>query len=259
MPIVVHPSSVVAPGARLGDDVAIGPFCQVGSDVELGNGCVLLGHSTILGPTVLGQNNRVYPFVTLGLDPQDKSYRGEHSELRIGDNNVFREQVTVHRGTEKGGGVTQIGNDNWLLVGAHVAHDCVIGSGVVLTNLTTLGGHVIVEDSVVCGGHVAIAPFVRLHRACFVAGGARVERDVPPFVIVQGDRARVRALNTVGLERLGLSEASRRALRKAFIKLFGRGTLLTESVQRVRSELGEDPAVRELLDFFARSPTNRSL
>jgi UDP-N-acetylglucosamine acyltransferase len=163
---------------------------------------------------------------------------------------VFREQVSVHRGTDKGGGATRIADRCLLMVGAHVAHDCSVGSDVVLTNLATLGGHVVVESSVVCGGHVAVAPFVHLGRGCFVAGGAKVERDVPPFMIAQGDRARVRALNRVGLERLGTPEPSRAALAEAFRLLWRSKEPLAVALERVHAQLGEEPLVAELVAFL---------
>ncbi len=238
MAINVHPSAVVDAQAMLGDGVCVGPFCYVGAGVELGAGTELVAHATVLGPARLGSGNRIFPYATLGAAPQDKSHQDEETRLEIGDDNVFREQVSVHRGTNKGTGVTRIGNGNWLLVGAHVAHDCQLGDGIVLTNLATLGGH------------VAVAPFVRLGRAAFLAGGACVERDVPPFVIAAGDRARVRGLNRVGLKRLGVPEGSQRALKKAFAMLFRRGVPLAVALPAVRQELGSEPLVLELVDFL---------
>lgn len=250
----IHPTACVEPGAELADGVVVGPFCYVGSAVRIGAGSQLLAHASVLGPAVLGRDNRIFPHATLGAEPQDKSFRGERTELCVGDGNVFREQVTVHRGTVKGGGVTRIGNRCLLMVGAHVAHDCMVADDVVLTNLTTLGGHVVVDANVVCGGHVAVAPFVRLGRGCFVAGGARVERDVPPFVIAQGDRARVRALNRVGLERLGAPEASRRALAAAFKRLYRAREPLATALAAVAADAA-DPLVLELVAFMqARLP-----
>lgn len=253
MAINVHPSAVVDAQAKLGDGVCVGPFCYVGAGVELGAGTELVAHATVLGPARLGSGNRVFPYATLGAAPQDKSHQDEETRLEIGDDNVFREQVSVHRGTNKGTGVTRIGNGNWLLVGAHVAHDCQLGDGIVLTNLATLGGHVAVADNVVCGGHVAVAPFVRLGRAAFLAGGACVERDVPPFVIAAGDRARVRGLNRVGLKRLGVPEGSQRVLKNAFAMLFRRGVPLAVALPAVRQELGSEPLVLELVDFLSHA------
>ncbi|MEZ4220556.1 MAG: acyl-ACP--UDP-N-acetylglucosamine O-acyltransferase [Polyangiaceae bacterium] len=250
----VHPTAVVAPKAELADDVSIGPFCYVGPGVTLGRGTCLLSHATVLGPTRMGEGNQVFPYATLGAAPQDKSHQGEPTRLEIGDRNVFREQVTVHRGTLKGSCLTRIGNDSWFLVASHVAHDCVVGDGVVLTNATALGGHVTVGDSAVCGGMVVIAPFCRIGRAAFIAGGACVERDVPPFVIAAGDRARVRALNTVGLTRLGVSPAARRALQRAFRLLYRGGIPLRVALAQLRAEPDPEPLVQELLTFLEACP-----
>ncbi|HVW25937.1 MAG TPA: acyl-ACP--UDP-N-acetylglucosamine O-acyltransferase [Polyangiaceae bacterium] len=247
----VHPSAVVDPGARLGDGVVIGPLCYVGAGVELGAGTELVAQATVLGPCRIGQENRVHPHATLGGPPQDRSFCGEPTELIVGDRNVFRESVTVHRGTTKGGGTTRIGSGCLVMVGAHVAHDCDVRDGVTLTNYTSLGGHVTVGDRAVIGGHVAIAPFVRVGELSFAAGGAMIERDVPPYVIVAGDRARVRALNRVGLRRGGVPEESERALDRAFRALFRSGEPIALAARAVESELGADPYVRRLLDAFA--------
>jgi UDP-N-acetylglucosamine acyltransferase len=249
----VHPTAVVESGAVLGENVRVGAHCYVAADVELGAGTELCSHVSVLGPTRIGKHNQVFPFATLGAAPQDRSYAGEPTELVIGENNVIREQVTIHRGTVKGGGVTRVGSGCLLMVGAHVAHDCSLEDGVVLTNLSTLGGHVRIESFAVCGGLAAIAPFVRLGRACFVSGGAMVERDVPPFVIASGDRARVRALNRVGLKRLGVPEASRHALKRAFCVLFRSGATLDSRLRSVELELAADPFVSELVRFLRQS------
>ncbi len=246
----IHPTAVVEPGALLADDVVVGPLCFVGAGVELGEGTELVAQATLLGPIRIGRSNRIYPHATLGAPPQDRSWQGEATRLEIGDDNVFREQVTVHRGTAKGGGVTRIGSRCLLMVGAHVAHDCDVGDDVVMTNLATLGGHVQVEPNAVLGGLVAVAPFVRLGRACFVAGGAKVERDVPPFTIAAGDRARVRGLNRVGLSRAGIPGRSQQALRRAYRIIWRSGQPLSLGIAAAQAELGEDPFVAELCAFL---------
>jgi UDP-N-acetylglucosamine acyltransferase len=247
----VHSTSVVDPGAELGDGVRIGPLCHVGAGVVLGEDTELVSHVTVLGPSRIGRRNRVYPQATLGAAPQDRSYRGESTTLLVGDDNEFRESVTVHRGTPKGGGVTRIGSGCLLMVGSHVAHDCTVGDGVTLANLTSLGGHVVVESRVVTGGHVAVAPFVHIGEIAFAAGGAMIERPVPPFVVVSGDRARVRGLNTVGLERAGVPDASRDALERAYRALFRKGTPMTVAVSEIDASLRGDPYVAKLLEFLS--------
>ncbi len=246
----IHPTAVVDPGAVLADGVRVGPFCYVAADVELGAKTELIAQATVLGPARLGANNRVYPGAVLGAPPQDRTYQGEPTRLEVGDDNLFREQVTVHRGTTKGDGTTRIGSRCLIMVGSHVAHDCVIDDDVVLVNLATLGGHVRVGAGAVVGGHAAIAPFVHLGRMCFLAGGAMVEDSVPPFVIVSGDRARVRALNRVGLQRNGVPESSTRALERAFRMLYRSGQPRALALAAARAELDDDPYVAELFAFL---------
>jgi UDP-N-acetylglucosamine acyltransferase len=249
----VHETAVVEAGAELHESVVVGPMCFVGSGVRLGPGTELVAHATVLGPSEFGSNNKIYPYATLGADPQDRSYRGEPTRLVVGEGCIFREQVTVHRGTQKGGGVTRIGDRCLLMVGAHVAHDCALGDDVVLTNLTTLGGHVEVGRGVVCGGHVAVAPYVRLGDYSFIAGGARVERDAPPYMILQGDRARVRGVNRVGLERGGIPATSRDALLRAYKLIYLRAPTVADGVVQARKELAGEPCVERLIAALSRA------
>lgn len=247
----VHPTAVVDPGAELGEGVHIGPLCHVGAGVVIGEDTELVAQATVLGPARLGRRNRVYPHATLGAAPQARSYRGESTKLLVGDDNEFRESVTVHRGTPKGGGVTRVGSGCLFMVGAHVAHDCAVGDSVTLANVTSLGGHVTVESRVVTGGHVAVAPFARIGEIAFAAGGAMIERSVPPFVIVSGDRARVRGLNTVGLERAGVPEPSRAALERVYRLLFRKGVPLTIALGEIDPAIRCDGYVAKFLEFFA--------
>jgi UDP-N-acetylglucosamine acyltransferase len=249
----VHSTAVVDARATLADDVVVGPLSVVGEDVVLGEGTELVAQATVLGPCRIGKGNRVYPHATLGASPQDRSFRNEQTTLVVGDDNVFRESVTVHRGTAKGGGVTRIGSGCLFMVGAHVAHDANVADGVTLANYTSLGGHVEVGERAVLGGHVAVAPFVRIGELSFAAGGAMIERNVPPFVIVSGDRARVRGLNRVGLERARVPERSREALLVAYRMLFGEKTPLAVGLRVVKSELGHDPYVSRLVDSMLAS------
>lgn len=254
MAVRVHETAVVAKSARLGEGVEIGPYAVVGEDVELGDGTRLIGHCVVSGPTRLGARNVVHPFAVIGAAPQDRSFAGEPTWLVAGDDNVFREHVTVHRGTAKDRGVTRIGDGALFLVGSHVAHDTTVGDRVTLTNGTLVGGHASLGANVVTGGGVAIAPFVRIGEVSFLAAGAMVERDVPPFVIAGGDRARVRALNLVGLRRTGTPDASRRALSRAFRMLFRSDEPRSLVLPVVRAELGHDPHVARLVDFLSAEP-----
>jgi UDP-N-acetylglucosamine acyltransferase len=251
--VEVHPSAHVSPRAKLADGVVVGPLSVVGDDVELGAGTRLLASAVVLGPTRVGEGNVVFPYAVIGAEPQDRSHAGQATSLEIGHRNVFREHVTVHRGTTKDRGMTTIGSDGLFMVGVHVAHDVVVGDAVTLANGTMLAGHVQLEDRVTAGGRAAIAPFVRVGEGAFVAAGAMVETDVPPFTIVAGDRARVRALNRVGLRRHGVPDGSRRALAKAFRVLFRHSVPRTESLRALESDVAQDPYVRKLIGFLERS------
>jgi UDP-N-acetylglucosamine acyltransferase len=246
----VHPTAVVDADAALGDGVVIGPFAVVEGDVAIGRGTIVDTHAVVRSGTRLGDENHVHPFAALGGAPQDKRYAGEPTRLEIGRGNVFREHVTAHRGTAQGGGVTRVGDGCLFMASVHIAHDCRIGDGVTLANATLLAGHVELGADVTTGGHVAIAQFVKVGERAFLAGGAMVERDVPPFVIAAGDRARVRALNKIGLERGGVPEASRAALDRAFRAIFRGSTSREASAGALLDH--EDPFVRRLAEFVAR-------
>lgn len=247
----VHPSAVVEPGVELGDGVVIGPLCHVGAGVRIAEGTELVSHVSVLGPARIGRRNRIYPFAALGTSPQDRSYANEPTLLELGDDNVVREQVTMHRGTKKADGLTRVGSRCLFMVGAHIAHDCRIGNDVTMTNLATLGGHVVVRDNAVIGAQVAIAPFMKVGRGAYVVAGSCAERNVPPFVIVQGDRARVRAPNRVGLVRLEVPEESRRAVESAFRMIWHSGQPIAHGLAEARRVHGQDAWVCELLDFMA--------
>ena len=242
----IHPTAVVDSSARLAEGVRIGPFCVVEPDTELGAGTELASHVVIRRGARLGARNRVHPFCVLGGPLQDKSHDGRASWVTVGDDNVFRESCTVNGGTQKGDGTTRIGDSGLFMVGAHVAHDCEVGDRVILTNYVSLGGHVVLEQAVVLGGHVAVAPFCRIGRMVFAAGGAMIERSVPPFLTVAGDRARVRGVNSVGLERNQVPEASIRALRAAQRALYSGAEPLRVAARRL-SETESDDFVRQLL------------
>jgi UDP-N-acetylglucosamine acyltransferase len=247
---IVHPLAVVGPDVDLADGVTVGPFAIVEPGVVVGAGTRIDGHAIVRGGTRLGARNVVHPFAVIGGDPQERTYAGEATSLEIGDNNVFREHVTVHRGSVKGGGITRIGSGSLFMAGVHVAHDCVIGDRLELANAVLLAGHVTLGDHVVIGGGAALAPFVKVGPRAFVAAGSMVERDVPPFVIAAGDRARVRALNRVGLERSGVPDASRAALARAFRAIFASG--VPRAVAAAALTEDADPFVRELARAVAK-------
>ncbi len=247
----LHPTAIVDPRADLAADVEIGPYCIVGAGVVLGEGTRLVAHVVVEGPTTIGRWNVVHPFAVIGGTPQHKRAptEGAHQAAVIGDSNVIREHVTVHRGTgHGGGGVTRVGSSNLLMVGCHVAHDVVVGSHVTVANGVQLAGHAHIEDHATFGGLSGVAQFVRVGESAFVAAGAMCEKDVPPFVIVQGDRARVRALNEVGLRRRGAPEASIAALQRAYRALFVSTRPRAEALRDIPRD---DPFVARLLEALA--------
>jgi UDP-N-acetylglucosamine acyltransferase len=246
----VHRTAVVDRSARLEEGVEIGPYCVVEGGVHLGRGTRLLAHALVGGGAVLGEGNVVHPFAVLGAPAQSRRQKSA-CPVRIGDGNVFREHVTVHAGTER---ETRVGRGNLFMVGCHVAHDVHVGDECTVANGVQLAGHVTVEDGVTFGGLAAVAQFVRVGEGAFVAGGAMVERDVPPFVIVQGDRARVRALNTVGLKRRGAGADSVAELRRVFRAVFASGVPRAEALARVRTV---DPLAGKLLAAL-RAGSSRS-
>ncbi len=218
----VHPTAIIDPKAELGQNIEIGPYCVIGPHVEIGNGSVLHNHVSIGGPTTIGRDNEIYPFTVIGAAPQDLKFRGEAAILMIGDRNVIREHVTIHRGTENGGGITRIGDDNLLMVASHVAHDCIIGSNCVIANQVMIGGHALIEDHVIIGGGAGIHHFATIGTFAFISGLARIKKDVPPFMKVEGEPAEVRGVNTIALTRAGFDEAEIAAVKIAFKRLFMR-------------------------------------
>ncbi len=210
-------------------------------------------HVVIEGRTTLGARNHVFQFASLGAAPQDLKYAGEDTELVIGDENQIREFTTLHIGTAGGGGVTRIGNRNLFMANSHVAHDCVVGNGCILVNSSALGGHVAVEDHVICSGLTAVHQFTRIGKHAFIAGGAMVVMDVPPYCMAQGDRAELVGLNTVGLERHGFTEAQIGRIKEAYKILFRSKLQIGEALARLKAEFGGQPEIDHLIDFISQS------
>ncbi|HEV8199194.1 MAG TPA: acyl-ACP--UDP-N-acetylglucosamine O-acyltransferase [Candidatus Polarisedimenticolia bacterium] len=249
----VHPSAQVDPGAALAPDVVVGPFCVVGAGVRIGAGTVLHAHVVVEGPTTIGEQNRLFPFACVGMEPQDLKFKGEPTTLEIGDRNMFRESVTVHRGTVGGGGVTRLGSDNLLMAGTHVAHDCHVGSHVIFANAATLAGHVTVEDGATIGAFSGVHQFCRVGRQAYIGGYSVLTQDAAPYVLTVGNRARAYGINVIGLERKGIPAATIQALKQAYRLLFRAHLSQEEALQRVRSEIGGVEEVRLLADFIAGS------
>jgi UDP-N-acetylglucosamine acyltransferase len=249
----VHPTAIVAPGAKLHETVEVGPYAVIGPQVSIGAGTTVGPHAVIEGRTRLGERNRVFQFASVGAQPQDLKYAGEDSALEIGDENLIREFTTLHKGTTGGGGVTRIGNGNLFMAYAHVAHDCQVGNGCVFANAATLGGHVEVGDHVILGGLAAVHQFTRVGRHAFIAGGSMVVMDVPPFCTAQGDRAELAGINSIGLARHGFTEDQIGRVKEAYRILFRSKLPLEEAVERLRTELGDQSEIQTLLAFVTSS------
>ncbi|MBU8899195.1 acyl-[acyl-carrier-protein]--UDP-N-acetylglucosamine O-acyltransferase [Corallococcus sp. H22C18031201] len=249
----VHPSAVVHPDARLHESVVVGPFSVIGPQVTIGAGSRVGPHVVIEGRTTLGERNHIFQFASVGAAPQDLKYAGEDTELILGDDNQIREFVTLNLGTAGGGGVTRIGHRNLFLANSHVAHDCVVGDECLLANGSALAGHVTVGDSVKISGLVAVHQFTRLGRHSFISGGSMVTMDVPPYCTVQGDRATLVGLNTVGLERAGFTEEQLARVKEAYRILFRSKQGLQEALAQLRAELSGHPEVDHLIEFVAQS------
>jgi UDP-N-acetylglucosamine acyltransferase len=249
----IHPTAIVAEPTRIGEGSVIGAYCVIGPDVEVGRDCEIGPHAVLEGPMRMGDGNRVFQFASVGAPPQDTKYKGEPTRLEIGARNTFRESVTVHRGTARGGGVTRIGNDGLYMAYAHVAHDCVIGDHVIMANGAALAGHVTIEDYAIVGGLVAIHQHARIGESAMLGGGAMVVMDVVPFCTAVGDRARLAGPNVVGLKRRGLDERAVRAVRRAYRILFQSKLRLEDALARLRSELPDSREVAHMVRFIEGS------
>jgi UDP-N-acetylglucosamine acyltransferase len=254
----IHPTAIVAPGARIASSAIIGAYCVVGDQVELGEGVRLISHVVVDGITSIGEGTVVYPFASLGHRPQDLKYQGEPSCLVIGCNNQIREQVTMNPGTQGGGMVTRVGDDGLFMVGAHVAHDCQVGNGVIFANNATLAGHVQVGDYAVLGGLSAVHQFVRIGRHVMVGGMTGVENDVIPYATVTGNRAHLSGLNLVGLKRRGYDREVIHALRNAYRLLFAPEGTMAERLEEVAEQFKHVLPVMEIVDFI-RADSSRSI
>ncbi len=256
--VAIHPTAVVADEAEIGADVSIGPFCTVGPDVVIEDRARLVSHVVVNGHTRIGPEAMLFPFCTVGLPPQDLKYNGEPTRCEIGARTQIREHCTIHRGTVTGLGTTRVGADCLLMAVVHVAHDCQLGNHVIVANNVVMGGHVRIGDHAVIGGAAALHQYVRIGRAAMVGGVSGVEGDVIPFGSVIGNRARLAALNVVGLKRRGFDRAQVQTLRAAFKVLFRESGVFTTRLAQTRAAYGSDPLVAEVLAFID-APSHRGL
>ena len=235
----IHPSAVIEEGVKIGANVKVGPFTYIATDVEIGDGTEIMSHVVIKGPTVIGKDNRIFPFAVIGEACQDMKYQGEPTRLEIGDRNTIRESVQMHRGTIQDKGITKVGSDNLFCANAHIAHDCIVGDHVIMGNNATLAGHVVVEDYAILSALSAIHQFCTQGAHSFVGGGSIVVQDVPPYVMAQGNHCKPFSINIEGLKRRGFDKAEIRAIRNAYKEIYRSGKTLAE-VKPVLDEMAKE-------------------
>jgi UDP-N-acetylglucosamine acyltransferase len=254
---MIHPTAVIDPGAELGNDVTVGPFAVIGPKVTIGDGTTVGSHAVIESHVRMGKGNRIHSFASVGAIPQDLKFRGEESWVEMGDGNIVREFATVNRGTSGGGGVTRVGNNTLVMAYCHIAHDCVVGSRVIMANAATLAGHVTIEDGAIIGGMTGVHQFVRIGEHCIIGGMSGVSQDVPPYVTAVVSRPQrgyaLYGLNLIGLRRNRFSPETVAALKQAFKIIFRAEVPLKEALARAEAELPPLPEVKHLIAFVRES------
>ncbi len=251
---MIDPTAKVHPDADIGDDVEIGAYSIIGADVAIADRSIIGPHVVIKGPTRIGKGNKVFPFSSIGDDPQDKKYQGEpDSHLQIGDNNVIREYCTINRGTAGGGGITKVGDHNWIMAYVHIAHDCRIGNHTVFANNTTLAGHVLIDDFVILGGFTGVHQFCRVGRYAISAISSVIVKDVPPYLMVSGNTAKPNGLNKEGFRRHGFSADSVDAIRQAYRIIYREGLLLKDVLEKLKTLPDHHGEIARFIEFLSRS------
>lgn len=254
---LIHKTAIIDASARLAADVKIGAYCIIEEDVSIGAGTEIKSHVTIAKHTDIGQNNRIFQYASIGDEPQDKKYNGEATRTLIGDNNTIREYVTINRGTIDDTAITKIGHNNWIMAYVHIAHDCVLKDNIIIANGTTLAGHVHLDDYVILGGFTKLHQFCRIGAHAFTAMDTGFQKDLPPFVMAQGNPARPRAINTEGLKRRGFSQTDIFAIKKAFKLLYKQDLRLEVALEKLQQLADEHKPVQLMVDFIQSS--NRSI
>ncbi len=250
---MIDSRAIIDPSAKISAGVTVEPFAVIGADVEIGENSWIGSHAVIKGPARIGKNNKIYSFATVGEVPQDKKYAGEDTCLEIGDGNVIREYCTINRGTIQCGGITRIGNDNWIMAYVHIAHDCTVGNNTVLANNATLAGHVTIDDYVILGGATLIHQFCSVGAYAFTAMGSVVPKDIPPYFMVSGHMAKSHGLNTEGLRRNGFSAETIKLLRSAYKTLFRSGLTKKEAIKKLQPDIETSQELKYLIDFIEHS------
>ncbi|MBC8439772.1 MAG: acyl-ACP--UDP-N-acetylglucosamine O-acyltransferase [Deltaproteobacteria bacterium] len=250
---MIHPTAIIDPCAQIDANVAIGPYAIVKSDVHIGSGTTIGPYTTIEKYVTIGENCQIFPYAAIGCAPQDLKFQGEKTYLKIGRGSIIREFVTINRGTEAGGGVTEVGEENYLMAYTHIAHDCKTGKQVILANNSTLAGHIIIGDNVTVGGLVAIHQFVQIGDFAYIGGKSAVVKDIPPYVIAAGDRATLHGLNNVGLKRHKFPKSTLQELKKAYRIFFRIGLTVKQASERVKAETEQIPEVKNFIEFIVTS------
>lgn len=250
---MIHPTAIIHPGAKLAANVSVGAYSTLGEHVVIGAGTTIASHVVIQGWTEIGEANQIFQFSSVGADPQDLKYAGQKTCLKIGDRNRIREFTTLNRGTEEGGGMTKIGDDNLFMAYSHVAHDCIVNDHVILANGATLAGHVEVESAAILGGLSAVHQFCRIGCHTMLSGGAMVSQDVLPYTIAQGDRAKTVGLNLIGLKRRGFSDETIRGIKASYRLVFRSGLGLEEALAKIADEVESTPELDHFVNFIKQS------
>ena len=250
---MIHPTAVISENAKIGKNVEIGPFCWIQDDVEIGDNCKLLSHVVVNGHTKIGKNNTFFQFCSIGEDCQDKKYAGEATFLEIGDDNIFRESCTIHRGTTQDKSITKIGNRNLFMVNTHIAHDVILGSDNVLANNATIAGHVHIGDFAILGGMTAVHQFCHIGSHAFTGGGAIVLKDIPPYVMFSGTKHIPQGINSEGLKRRGFSASDISAIKKAYKIVYRHGNSLEQAKELVEDLASSEASVKVMADFLSDS------
>ncbi len=253
MPKEIHKTAIVNPKADIGDNVSIGPFCIIGEGVVIKKGARLISNVIVEGNTEIGEECIIHPFATIGLPPQDIKYKNEKTGVKIGKKNIIREYASIHRATAGGGGLTEIGDSNFLMAYVHVAHDCKIGNSAIMANAVMLAGHVVVEDFAVFGGLVVVHQFTRIGAYAMVGGFSGIGQDIPPYTMASGARAKLYGLNVIGLKRQGFSDEAINNLKKAYKILFREKKTLKDALKKIKSELPETKELKHLVEFIEKN------
>ena len=248
---MIHNTAIIDTQAKIHKNVKVGPFSVIGANVEIEENTEIQSHVSILGNTKIGKNNQIYPFASIGNDPQDLKFQGEETKLEIGNDNKIREYVTINPGTNGGGGITKVGNNCLFMVSAHIAHDCYVGDNVILANSVPLGGHASIEDNVIIGGNSAVQQFTRVGKFAMIGGMCGVVRDIIPYGIAHGNRSKLQGLNLIGLRRKNIPNQDIMILSEAYKEIF-KNENLTENLNNLKVELKEHDLVREVLNFIEK-------